>query len=122
DELEKLPEASETMAYTRFVLETGLRGDLLDLQVALAPCIVGYGEIAQENALAKPTGPAASAYRRWLDEYGGDDYQSVAQGFSNWIDQTAEIYMAEPRFAALSEIFNQASRLEADFWQMGLDS
>ncbi len=30
-------EAMETMAYTRFVLERGLAGDLLDLQVALAP-------------------------------------------------------------------------------------
>ncbi|MBS8259257.1 thiaminase II [Roseibium polysiphoniae] len=122
DELETLPEASETMAYTRFVLETGLRGDLLDLQVALAPCILGYGEVARENAHAKPAGPAASAYRRWLDEYGGNDYQSVAQDFSNWTDQTAEIYMTEARFPALSEIFNQASRLEADFWQMGLNA
>ncbi len=31
------PEAQATMAYTRYVLEKGLAGDLLDLQVALAP-------------------------------------------------------------------------------------
>ena len=41
------PEAPETVAYTRFVLDRGLAGDRLDLEVALAPCIVGYAEIAR---------------------------------------------------------------------------
>lgn len=45
-ELAELPEARATLAYTRYVLDTGNRGDLLDLHVALAPCLVGYGEIA----------------------------------------------------------------------------
>src|SRR6267142_617192 len=43
------PEALETVAYTRFVLDRGLAGDRLDLEVALAPCIVGYAEIASES-------------------------------------------------------------------------
>ena len=43
------PEALETIAYTRFVLDRGLAGDRLDLEVALAPCIVGYAEIAAER-------------------------------------------------------------------------
>src|SRR5690606_14487068 len=45
-----LPEADATMAYTRYVLEKGLSGDLLDLHVALAPCIVGYAEIGARLA------------------------------------------------------------------------
>ncbi len=36
-ELAELPEARATLAYTRYVLDTGNRGDLLDLHVALAP-------------------------------------------------------------------------------------
>ena len=43
------PEALETVAYTRFVLDRGLAGDRLDLEVALAPCIVGYAVIAAER-------------------------------------------------------------------------
>ncbi|MEJ8476017.1 thiaminase II [Roseibium algae] len=121
EQLETTPEASQTMAYTRFVLETGLRGDLLDLQVALAPCIIGYGEIARDNASATPKGPAAATYRRWLDEYASEPYQDVAVDFIRWMDKTSQIYMTEARFSALSVIFNQASRLEADFWQMGLE-
>src|SRR5205085_9408975 len=43
------PEALATVAYTRFVLDRGAAGDRLDLEVALAPCIVGYGVIASER-------------------------------------------------------------------------
>ena len=42
-------EAMETIAYTRFVLERGLAGDLLDLHVAPAPCLVGYGESGERH-------------------------------------------------------------------------
>ena len=34
-----------TVAYTRYVLDCGLAGDLLELYVALSPCVIGYGEI-----------------------------------------------------------------------------
>src|SRR5215471_18090187 len=43
------PEAPQTIAYTRFVLDRGLAGDRLDLETALAPCIVGYAVIAAER-------------------------------------------------------------------------
>src|SRR6202165_4303142 len=43
------PEALATIAYTRFVLDRGLAGDRLDLEVALAPCMIGYAEIAAER-------------------------------------------------------------------------
>ena len=40
-----MPEKTQTIAYTCFVLEAGNAGDLLDLYVALVPCMIGYGEI-----------------------------------------------------------------------------
>src|SRR5262245_63292541 len=43
------PEAPATIAYTRFVLDRGVAGDRLDLEAALAPCIVGYAVIAAER-------------------------------------------------------------------------
>src|SRR4029079_8137409 len=43
------PEALETVAYTRFVLDRGLAGDRLDLEVALAPCMVGYAVIGAQS-------------------------------------------------------------------------
>ena len=56
-ELSELPEARATLAYTRYVLDAGSRGDLLDLHVALAPCLVGYG------AIAKVSPPRLRRYR-----------------------------------------------------------
>ena len=39
-DLEQAPPAAEMLAYTRYVLDAGMRGDLLTLRVALAPCVV----------------------------------------------------------------------------------
>ena len=49
-DLEKAPPAVEMLAYTRYVLDAGMRGDLLSLKVALAPCVIGYAEIATRLA------------------------------------------------------------------------
>ena len=49
-DLEQAPPASEMLAYTRYVLDAGMRGDLLTLRVALAPCVIGYAEIAARLA------------------------------------------------------------------------
>ena len=69
------PEAIETMAYTRFVLERGLAGDLLDLQVALAPCLVGYGE-SGERLLADPaTRREGNPYDGWIAAYTSEAYR-----------------------------------------------
>lgn len=121
-DLEAAPEHQATVAYTRFVLDCGAAGDLLDLHVALAPCIVGYAEIGQ--ALA-PHGPAALGdhpYRDWIGEYAGEGYQGVAVSARAQLDALARRAMPESRFGELAALFAQASRLEADFWQMGLDA
>jgi hydroxymethylpyrimidine/phosphomethylpyrimidine kinase len=38
-------EASATTAYGTFILDAGIRGDALSLLVALAACLIGYGEV-----------------------------------------------------------------------------
>ena len=70
-EMEAEPEAMETIAYTRFVLDRGLAGDLLDLHVALAPCIIGYAEIGER--LAAQAGVAGHPYQAWIAAYAGPD-------------------------------------------------
>src|SRR5690554_1875667 len=66
-ELARLPEARETVAYTRYVLDVGNRGDLLDLHVALAPCLIGYADIAQW-LVAQPftVRGEANPYEPWI--------------------------------------------------------
>src|SRR5436190_12278981 len=74
------PEAPETIAYTRFVLDRGLAGDRLDLEIALAPCMIGYAEIAAERMADPATRHDGNPYRDWLAMYAGDEYQAVARG------------------------------------------
>ena len=119
-DLEALPEASATMAYTRFVLEAGMRGDLLDLHVALAPCVVGYAEIGADLASRPGALDAANPYREWIQEYSGVEYRDVADAAGRRLDELAATYLTEARYPRLLSLFDQATRLEADFWDMGL--
>jgi thiaminase/transcriptional activator TenA len=115
------PEALETIAYTRFVLDRGLAGDRLDLEAALAPCIVGYAEIAAERMADPATRRERNPYREWLDMYAGAEYQSLAREAAAALDEQFTRRGGEGRFPALAASFATATRLEADFWQMGLD-
>ncbi|MCW4149209.1 thiaminase II [Halomonas sp. 18H] len=121
EDLARLPEARATLAYTRYVLDTGSRGDLLDLHVALAPCLVGYGEIANWlNARPSTLRGDANPFEAWIAMYASDDFQAAMRDEIAWLDaRLAEVTPA--RFARLAEIFRDATRLEIDFWQMGLD-
>src|SRR3954471_5212489 len=114
------PEALETVAYTRFVLDRGLAGDRLDLEVALAPCVVGYAEIARERIADPATKRDGNPYREWLDMYGGGESQDLAAAAPAALDEQFARRGGEGRFPALAATFATATRLEADFWQMGL--
>ncbi|MBQ0747758.1 MAG: thiaminase II [Marinobacter sp.] len=121
DELANLPEARATLAYTRYVLDTGNRGDLLDLHVALSPCMVGYGEIANWlNRRAETIRGDANPYDAWIAMYESDEFQNAMQAEIRWLDERlADVSPA--RFEQLTRIFRDATRLEIDFWDMGLN-
>jgi thiaminase/transcriptional activator TenA len=117
-DLEQAPPAPEMLAYTRYVLDAGMRGDLLALKVALAPCVIGYAEIATRLA-ARPGALATNnPYRVWIAEYAGAPYQEVAAKAQAHLDRLADRYATPAREAELIAVFKEATRLEADFWEM----
>jgi thiaminase/transcriptional activator TenA len=118
--LEAAPEDDATMAYTRYVLERGMAGDLLDLYVALAPCIVGYGEIGARLLADKNTRLEDNPYRDWIEMYGGAEYQEIAEQAVRYLDNIAATRGAPARRKSLIATFRQATRLETAFWQIGL--
>lgn len=122
EKIEAAAEHQATVAYTRFVLDCGAAGDLLDLHVALAPCVIGYAEIGRNLS---PNGVEALGdhpYREWIGEYAGDAFQAFAVAARRHLDDLAARTMTERRFTELAALFGKASRLEAGFWQMGLDA
>lgn len=121
-----LPEAEANMAYTRQVLERGLAGDLLDLLVALAPCVVGYGEIGARLMAEHGEGLSNNPYREWVETYAGDEYQAVVHSAIEQLDRVAQrrvgaVTPESPRWQSLATTFRAATRLESGFWEMGLN-
>ena len=115
------PEAGANLAYTRYVLEAGFSGDFLDLLAALMPCVLGYGEIGAR--LAREAAPD-TPYRDWIDSYAGADYQSACIAAGKLMDSAILKRLGpapetSPRWAALTDRFATATRLEVGFWGLG---
>jgi thiaminase/transcriptional activator TenA len=119
-EMAAAEEAEATMAYTRYVLEAGCSGDLLDLQVALAPCVVGYAEIGEVLAADPAAAVEANPYRSWIETYAGADYQAVAAAHVAQMDAVFARRGGPGRMPGLIAHFDRATRLERGFWDMGL--
>lgn len=119
EDLEQAPEAPECMAYTRYVLDRGLAGDVLDLKVALAPCVVGYREIAVAITERADFKGEDNRYLPWIEMYAGPDYGTVADEAVAELDRLATSRATEARMPALIRTFAESCRLEAAFWEMG---
>ncbi|WP_420963710.1 thiaminase II [Brucella sp. IR073] len=122
EELFNTKEEPENLAYTRYVLDCGQAGDFLDLLTALVPCALGYGEIGLNLAATAIPG---TPYQEWIDTYAGPGYQDMCHTVGRLFDEAAKDrigadFEQSPRWPQLCRIFATASRLEADFWQMGL--
>ncbi|KAF9579526.1 hypothetical protein BGW38_004180, partial [Lunasporangiospora selenospora] len=124
------PESMANVAYTRYVLDIGkyhdstksMTGDLLDLGLAIAPCLIGYGDIGRRlyndpNTVRGDANP----YWDWIKNYHDSDYQSaVERGIANLERQCNTQQPSEHRLKQMEEIFRTATRLEISFWDMAL--
>ncbi len=118
-----VPEDPACVAYTRFVLDRGHAGDLLDLHAALAPCVIGYGAIGGRLAADPATRRGAgNPYDAWIGVYAGDDYREVVRNSVAQVERLAAWRGGDARFEDLARTFRQATDLEVGFWQMGLDA
>lgn len=115
-------EASDNLAYTRFVLDAGHSGDFLDLLAALAPCVLGYGEIGARLA-AEAGNPR---YAPWIAVCSGATYQETCRAVGALIDGAVLCRIGpqpvrSARWPRLCHRFATATRLEIGFWSMGLE-
>ncbi|MFT7684238.1 MAG: thiaminase/transcriptional activator TenA [Moritella dasanensis] len=121
-DLEAEPEDFGTVAYTRYVLDSGMAGDIVDLYAALAPCSIGYAEIGRNLAADSNTKLVDNPFASWIELYSGDEFQQgVAQGTAHIDVLLAEIDVNSQRGKNLLHVFKTATRMEIAFWQQGLD-
>ncbi|MCV6585548.1 MAG: thiaminase II [Marinibacterium sp.] len=115
-------EARANLAYTRYVLDAGHSGDLLDLLAALAPCVMGYGEIGTRLAATR----SSDRYIGWINTYSGTVYQQICHDVGALIDaavarRIGDAPQTSPRWPSLCDRFTMATELEVGFWDMGLN-
>ena len=122
EQLENTKEAQANLAYTRFVLDKGLAGDLLDLYVALMPCVVGYAEIGNRLSLEYDPVLADNPYREWIEMYSSVEYQTLAIKSISVLERICRDRGGMSRIDELKATFRSATVLEEGFWSLCYDS
>ena len=84
-------ESPACVAYTRYVLDCGMNGDLAQLYAGLIPCFLGYAKVADyinENNLSV----ANNQYQSWIDMYSSKEYQEGAKQATEFFEDYAKIH------------------------------
>lgn len=63
----------------RYVLDVGHTEDWLALQISMAPCLLGYGEIAKRLHADPNTKREGNTYWKWIQNYVADDYVEAVE-------------------------------------------
>ncbi|KAF9787316.1 Phosphomethylpyrimidine kinase-domain-containing protein [Thelephora terrestris] len=125
-ELQETPESAATTAYGAYIMDIGFQGDTVKLTMALAPCLLGYGEaglwLIEESK--RPDSwvvmdETLNPYVSWIKEFSGETYQkevkaglTTIEGFGSTTPVTKE------RFEELVEVWKRCVVMEKGFWDM----
>ncbi|KAJ4424111.1 trifunctional hydroxymethylpyrimidine kinase/phosphomethylpyrimidine kinase/thiaminase [Gnomoniopsis sp. IMI 355080] len=117
EDMEKTEEKLACTAYTRYVLDIGQSEDWLALQIALAPCLLGYGAVAKMLHGHSNTKKEANHYWDWIENYVADDYVQAVKTGSDLLERNA-VLQSPSRIEELVKIFIHATKMEIGFWEM----
>jgi len=89
---------------------------MLDLRVATAPCLLGYGEVGV-RLVNKPDGEVDrtenNRYYSWALNYAKEEFQTAVKTGRNILEQmVADCPISQARLDELSKIFTQTTELE----------
>ncbi|CAG8955247.1 hypothetical protein HYFRA_00011229 [Hymenoscyphus fraxineus] len=118
EEMEATEESQACTAYTRYVLDIGQSEDWLALQVSMAPCLIGYGQIAQRLHADTKTKREGNVYWKWIQNYVADDYSEAVRIGSDLLERHL-VLQSPSRVEELVKIFVHATKMETGFWDMG---
>ncbi|PSR79912.1 Phosphomethylpyrimidine kinase-domain-containing protein [Coniella lustricola] len=117
DDMEKAEEMMACTAYSRYFLDVGQSEDLLALQVALAPCLLGYGAVAKMLHGDSRTIRGGNRYWTWIENYIAEDYIQAVNIGSGLLERHA-VHQSASRIEELVRIFVHATKMEIGFWEM----
>lgn len=117
EDIEREEEDQATTAYTRYVLDIGQSQDWLALQVALLPCLIGYGMIAKRLFDDPSTLREGSQYWKWVESYVGEEYVDAMKRGSDLIEEHAG-RQSTSRIDELARIFVHATNVSNEVHPM----
>ena len=118
EQVENAPESAVTIAYSRYILDAAMSGSLAELYAAIAPCLMGYGEIGKR--IKEQGFITGNPYQPWLDVFSSDEFQAITA--QNEAQINTLLADASPGQAdKFQRLFNTAARMEVNFWQQALD-
>ncbi|KAK0662917.1 putative hydroxymethylpyrimidine/phosphomethylpyrimidine kinase 2 [Lasiodiplodia hormozganensis] len=118
EQIESHKEHPACTAYTRYVLDIGQSEDWFGLQIALMPCLIGYGHIARRLFDDPQTKREGNTYWNWVEQYVAEDYTDAVKAGLEIIEQHA-VLQSPSRIEQLVQIFIHATKMETGFWDMG---
>ncbi|KXX79814.1 putative hydroxymethylpyrimidine/phosphomethylpyrimidine kinase 2 [Madurella mycetomatis] len=116
-EMENTEEKEACTAYTRYVLDIGQSEDWLALQIAMAPCLLGYGAIAKRLHADPQSKREGNIYWTWIENYVAEDYVTAVKTGSELLERHA-VRQSPARIEELAKIFIHATKMEIAFWEM----
>ncbi|KAM0798504.1 hypothetical protein BDR22DRAFT_859260 [Usnea florida] len=119
-DIEQQEEHQACTAYTRYVLDIAHSESWFALQLAFAPCLLGYGRIAKrlsEDSETVKLGPK-NKYWKWIQNYVADDYTNVVRDGEAALEKHA-VLQSPSQLESLVKIFVHATKMETGFWDMG---
>ncbi|BFZ56566.1 trifunctional hydroxymethylpyrimidine kinase/phosphomethylpyrimidine kinase/thiaminase [Savitreella phatthalungensis] len=120
---EELAGGEESVActvYTRYIESIGNTRDWMSLQVALAACLIGYGEIGK-RLVEHPLTRKESPYYRWISNYAEQDYTQAVETGRAIIEQHAP-RQSPHRLEEFVEIFRKVTEYEGLFWTSAMEA
>ncbi|KAL2262115.1 hypothetical protein VTK26DRAFT_2440 [Humicola hyalothermophila] len=117
EEMEKTEEKMACTAYTRYILDIGQSQDWLALQVAMAPCLLGYGAIARQLHDDPRSKREGNMYWTWIQNYVAEDYVTAVRAGSELLERHA-VLQSPARIEELVKVFIHATKMEIEFWEM----
>lgn len=108
--IESTEEKLACTAYTRYVLDVGQSEDWLGLQIALAPCLLGYGAIAAMLHGDPRTKTEDNIYLKWIMNYVAEDYVAAVTTGRGLIERHAAL-LSPSRVEDLVRIFLHATKV-----------
>ena len=104
-----------TNAYTNYFNNLVIKGEFIDLLVALAACTISYGTLAQLMKKKYPVISEDHPFKAWIDEYSSTDFEKITEEYIQFINSYSKT-ISLSKLKDLNKIFGDVCRLEIAFF------